>query len=185
MKQILYTIQHIAAYEEMLRTGTLRANEKYMLFDGEFRPAYDYMARMLRERVGKAPDGVFYPIWAWHTWEGKRGRRDLRCSGYGERGTKMVEIAFAAEEDSFLLSDFDAWHLVLANRYIGEREDIASLFEAPVTDLAKLDQITKRSWEKIFDLENPLTLPEDISLQACLWEVPISAIKKVWFFTAK
>lgn len=185
MKQILYTIQHVASYEEMLRTGTLRANEKYMLFDGEYRFAYDYMARMLRERVGKAPDGVFYPIWAWHTWEGKQGRRDLRCSGYGERGTKMVEIAFEAEEGSFLLSDFDVWHMVLSGSYIGDREELAPILNAPATDLDALAAATERSWERIFDLENPLTPPEDASLQACLWEVPISAVKKVWFFTAK
>ncbi len=185
MKQLLYTIQHIDAYREMERTGVLRASENFLMMDGAFRSAYGYMAEQLEKRVGKPPCGVHYPVWAWHTWEGKRGRRDLRFSGYAPRGTEMVQIEFEAEEGSFLLSDFDAWHLVLNDRYIGEREALAPILNAPVTDLAALKALTERSWEKIFDLQNPLTPPEDVSLQACLWEIPLSSVKRVWHFIAK
>lgn len=42
----LWTIQHKAAYEEMLRTGVLRANPKYILHEF-FRESYEWMAAQM------------------------------------------------------------------------------------------------------------------------------------------
>lgn len=38
---LLWTIQHKAAYDILLETDRLIANEKYLLFEGQFRSSYD------------------------------------------------------------------------------------------------------------------------------------------------
>ena len=64
----LWTIQHKAAYEEMLRTGVLRANSAY-IFEEFFRDSYDWMVEQMKKRIGNPPDGVELPVWAWYQWE--------------------------------------------------------------------------------------------------------------------
>lgn len=39
----LWTIQHKAAYKVLLERGRLIANEKYLLFDGEFCSLYAWL----------------------------------------------------------------------------------------------------------------------------------------------
>ena len=57
---ILWTIQHKEAYEEMLRTGVLRANPTH-IFEEFFRDSYDWMAEQMKKRIGNPPDGVELP----------------------------------------------------------------------------------------------------------------------------
>ena len=48
MKQTLWTIQHIDAYEEMKKTGVLRANEQFLFCQDDMRYAYDWIAQRSR-----------------------------------------------------------------------------------------------------------------------------------------
>lgn len=61
----LWTIQYKAAYEEMLRTGVLRANSAY-IFEEFFRDSYDWMVEQMKKRIGNLPDGVELPVCAWY-----------------------------------------------------------------------------------------------------------------------
>lgn len=187
MKQTLWTIQHLEAYRQMKEIGVLRANEQFLFCKNDFKFAYDWMAEQMRLRVGEPPANVIYPIWAWYQWEGQKMRRDLRFSGYAERGTPMVQIEFSAEEKFILLSDFDEWHSVLSNTYIADNEQDFEKFYNVKTEDAQLQIIS--SWEKIFDMEryspNWISPPEEKSIQANIWEIHISQIIKVDFFTAK
>lgn len=97
MKKILWTIQDEAAFEVFEKTGVLRADPNHLLFDGDFQDAYQWMADQMRHRIGAAPEGVQYPVWAWYQWEGQRKRMDLRRSGYAKRGTPLVQITFEAD----------------------------------------------------------------------------------------
>ena len=40
---LLWTIQHKAAYDILLKTGRFIANEKYLLFECQFRSSYDWL----------------------------------------------------------------------------------------------------------------------------------------------
>ena len=186
MKETLWTIQSEAAFERFRETGVLRADPNHLIFDGSFRSSYDWMSAQMRNRIGAAPDGVQYPVWAWYQWEGQRKRRDLRCSGYANRGIPMVQITFEADPRDFLLSDFDAWHFVLNNNYLADNKadwDAFCAIREPQTD-----QITA-SWDKIFDLNrytpNWDLEPEFRSVQATLWEIRMSQVIKVEHFLAK
>ena len=41
MKETLWTIQDEAAFEVFQETGVLRADPNHLIFDGDFRDAYD------------------------------------------------------------------------------------------------------------------------------------------------
>ena len=165
---VLWTIQHRAAYERMLQTGILRANPAYM--DEDFRRAYVWMAEQMKKRVGKPPEGVVFPLWAWYQWEGRRKRPDMRTHGrgWGEAGTPLVLLTIDVPESFVLLSDFDHWHIVL-------NDGAVEMF--PAKEMPK-----EKSWECIFDIscsfaEEPHTC---LTTQATLWE-----IKKEWVLQAE
>ena len=186
MMETLWTIQTEAAYEQFRKTGVLRADPEHLLFDGDFRESYAWIAAQMCKRIGPPPDGVAYPVWAWYQWEGTRKRRDLRCSGYAKRGTPLVQITFESERKDFLLSDFDAWHSVLNNCYIADNEQEWDAFCAE--EDRRRGEIVP-SWEKIFDLTRYTPdwapEPEKKSVQATLWEIRMSQVKKVEHFLAK
>lgn len=187
MKETLWTIQHARAYKMFERTGVLRANDEFLFCSDEFRFAYDWMTAQMIKRVGKAPEGVHYPVWAWYQWEGQRKRRDLRFGGYAERGTPMVQITFEAESEDFLLSDFDDWHSVLCGHCISDNEHEWDRFYANDGGNGK-DEIIA-SWDKIFDLSRHISdwdcALERKSIQATLWEIRISQVIRVEHFVAK
>ena len=187
MKETLWTIQDEAAFEVFQKTGVLRADPNHLIFDGEFQAAYDWMASQMRQRIGAAPTGVQYPIWAWYQWEGKRKRMDLRKSGYAKRGTPMVQITFEADTKDFLLSDFDDWHIILANQYLADNEQDWDDFYASEHHHRNDEVIA--SWDKVFDLNRHApdwdTAPENRTIQATLWEIRLSQVKKVEYFIAK
>jgi transposase len=69
----LATIQDKAAYDELCATGVLRCRAELseLLGIDNFRPAYDWLVGQMKQRVGKPPQGVTYPIWAWYLLNGK------------------------------------------------------------------------------------------------------------------
>jgi len=187
MKQLLWTIQHEEAYQEFEKTGILIANEKYLFCGDDLRFAYDWLAKQMRKRIGQPPEGIRYPVWAWHQWEGKRKRRDLRLSGYGKRGTPMVQITFEIEEVDCLSSDFDAWHGVLMNQYVANNEAEWDRFYEQNPHPQQID--VEPSWVRIFDITrytpNWDCEPEKKSIQATFWKIDMSQVRKVEHFIAK
>lgn len=187
MKEILWTIQTEAAFEIFQNHGVLRADPSHLPSDGDFQNAYRWMASQMGWRIGPPPSGVQYPVWAWYQWEGKRKRRDLRLAGYARRGTPMVQITFEADTRDFLLSDFDAWHLVLSNHYIADGKEDWDRFYANNGDSRTVETVA--SWDKVFDLKRYIPswdpAPDRRTLQAVLWEVRMSQVIKVEHFLAR
>lgn len=187
MKQLLWTIQHEAAWEVFVKTGVLVANEDYLFCQDDLRFAYDWISLQMIQKIGAPPDGVHCPVWAWCQWEGKRKQQDLRRSGYAKRGTPMVQITFEAEETEFLLSDFDSWHCVLNDGYLAlseaELDNFYNQFPQPTRNEVE------PSWQRIFDLThyepNWDCPPDQKSIQAILWQIKIEQVKKVEHFFAK
>lgn len=187
MGVLLWTIQHEEAYREFERSGVLVANEEFLFCGDDLRFAYDWLSNQMRDRIGQLSEGIRYPVWAWYQWEGKRKRRDQRLSGYAKRGTPLVQIAFEADNGSFLLSDFDAWHNVLSNQYAANDEAEWDRFykQNPHPEQCDVEQ----SWERIFDITrfvpNWDCEPERKSIQATLWKIDMAQVKKVEYFIAK
>lgn len=187
MKQVLWTIQHEAAWVAFEKTGILAANEEHLFCEDYFRFAYDWISQQMIRKIGAPPEGIRYPVWAWYQWEGKRKRLDLRCSGYAERGTPMVQITFEADESEFMLSDFDSWHCVLNNSFLANNEAEWNDFCDRTPNPVRYE--IEPSWQRIFDLtrcEPDWDCPLDQkSIQATLWQVKMEQVKKVERFIAK
>lgn len=186
-RQLLWTIQSEAAYREFENTGILRANDNFLFCEDDFLFAYDWISQQMRQRIGEPPESVRYPIWAWYQWEGKRKRRDLRCSGYAMRGTPMVQITFEAAPSTFLLSDFDKWHNILAMQYVARDERDWEHFYAANPKPQQPD--VEPSWNRIFALDQYTpdwdSDPDRQCIQATLWQIEAAQVKKVEHFIAR
>lgn len=201
----LWIIQHYQAYNKLLETGVLRANENYCYSD--FRLAYDWMVEKMKHNGLVPSAGVNYPIWAWYKWEGKSKRRDMRESGYAEWGEKIVQLTIEVDDKYVLLSDFDLFHYVLNYWYlpidIKEQEN----FEREYTDygfewkdlqdfnirtknMKDIRRKIEKGWDRIFDLEREdenliYGSNSNKSIQATFWELKLEQIVKAEVFIAK
>jgi hypothetical protein len=176
---ILWTIQHLKAYEEMCNLGTLRANKEHLAFDGEFIDAYRWMSLKMTEKIGEAPNGIEFPVWAWYQWEGKRKRPDMRTHNLCEvKGTPIVLLTIDVPEEKVLLSDFDYWHCVLNN---------SDLIFPHSDTIFYTEQKKQESWENIFDITCSFDGEKhsDLSTQATLWEIKKTWVKKVEYFVSR
>lgn len=173
----LWSIQHRVAYEQLQKTGVLYANEQYLFCEEDFRFAYDWMSEQLELRIGKAPKGVRYPIWAWYQWEGKRQRLDMRYHRrWGEKGTPIVLLTVDVPDHLVLLSEFDLWHCVLNHGPVDCSEDGESFFS---------EQQMRKSWERIFEwdtIRHANGVPK--TTQAVFWELREEWVEKAEFFVS-
>ena len=203
----LWTIQHINAYENLLKYEVLTANEDYFSLESDFRQAYDWMARRMRDKGIISPVSVNYPLWAWYQWEGKRKRPDMRQKGYASRGEKIALLTIEINEKDCLLTDFDLFHFVLNYWYLPNDEkngdEFENLYESlgfswhdlqdiSITsdEMKKLRAIIESSWERVFDLESEdegyiFGKNSAKSIQATFWELHLSQVVKAEFFTAR
>lgn len=197
---ILWTIQTLEAWKILNRDGGLRADPSRV--EDYWRPAYQWMAAQMRQRLDCQPSESSLPIWAWFQWHGEHKRRpDLRSSAHLPKGTRGVRIEFEANETQVLLSDFELWHYVLNYWYLPESEAEGEAFEAELAKVGlsyyaskplpdpKYHERIERSWLRIFDLnwscDGIASRKEDKSIQAALWELRMENIRKVQVFTAR
>lgn len=186
----LWTIQPVEVYEQILKRG-------YYVCDGRktdkhFRERYKWLCQQMKEKIGKPPKNVSYPVWAWHTRNFKRKKPDLRSSEYGYSGTKMVCLEIDIPDNEVLLSDFDAWHCVLNKWYLNTECWDEETFDK---DHAWLDsllpeerkKVIEKSWQGIFNLEPKETdwCARGKWIQATFWILKKEYIKKVQFFTVR
>ena len=122
---ILWKIHADVFFKKSQRHGYIKADRRYT--DHDFKDKYDWMAeKMLEKGITRKR---IYPVWAWYTYDGKRKKPDLRCSGLLPRGTKGVCIEFEACESEVLLSNFEQWHSVLNNWYLCKNEEEDAYFK--------------------------------------------------------
>ena len=165
---ILWSIQNAAVCKQLDKRGTIRADGRRVWH--WFKDSYAWLTCQMKQMIGPPPGGVTYPMWSWYQWEGKRKKPDMRSHayGHGKPGTPIVLITFDAPDSQVVLSDFDAWHVVLNDGLLsGEDEDGSSREERIA------------SWQNIFDLNEEYLCPEDrsaeLTIQATTWE-----IRKEW-----
>ena len=182
---ILWTIQAEGAWRRAQRSGFLRADGRRQW--RSLQEAYRWMGGEMRRRIGNPPRGVRYPIWAWLQYENRVVKRpDLRRTGHLPSGTRGALIQFDIAEDQVLLSDFELWHYVLNRWYLPQTSsETRDAVDNVPTDARSL----RASWQRIFDLDWSLagvSAPRgDKSIQATLWQVPISAVRSVRPFRAR
>ncbi len=204
---LLWTIQNYTAYENMLKSGLLTANEDYLFCEDDFKFAYNWMTAKMKEHNIIPPQGINYPVWGWYQWEGKRKRRDMRESGHAKRGDKIIQLTIEVPDKEVMLSDFDLFHYVLNYWYLPIDEQDDNKFEDEYKSLGftwhdlqdfniqsqEMDFLRKKitsSWNRIFELEYEddgwlYGKNDKKSIQATFWELQLEQVKKAEIFIAK
>ena len=157
--------------------------------DPQLEEAYAWLAEQMTIRIGPAPAGVRFPVWAWYQYDGKR-RPDLRKERWtnGSGGERFACIELEVPDDQVLLSDFDNWLCVLGRWAITgsdeEAEKVLDYFGH--VDLETEKAFLHENWKRVFDIapcENDQTGKGD-NIQATFWELRSEYVKKVRFFIA-
>ena len=186
---ILWSMQPIQVWHLIQEKGVYRCDpkktgEQGLLFEGK----YDWLVREMEKRIGPPPEGVKYPVWAWHTQEWKHKKPDLRSERwcYGPGNEKYACIEFDVPDEQVLLSDFDAWCLILNNGLLNESEEESDRLDAYYDSLPEAEKNVFRdeNWKGVFDLtpmENSW-MRRGKWIQATVWELRKDTIRNVRFF---
>ena len=138
------------------------------------------------------PSGVKYPVWAWYKQGGKRAKPDLRRErwGYGPGDEEYCCIEIDLPNEQVLLSDFDAWSIILNNGLLSESEEEDSLLDSQYDSMPSAQQqlFKRENWNRVFDL-TPVHCDWIIRgewIQATFWVLKKEDVRSVVFFrTAK
>lgn len=188
----LWTIQPVYILNELEQYGVYRARTERISMP-EFLPRYDWLCDFLNKKDAR-PEGVEYPVWAWHTFCGKRKKPDLRYTCYGAKGEELVCMELDVPDDKVLLSDFELWHFVLNDWWLD-----TGMFEPDFTEeqydvnhkafkaLSKEEQQAEKekSWLNIFEVDTVVDndfIRRGVDVQAIFWELRIEWIKKIQYF---
>ena len=186
---ILWTIQPEMIYEMILEQGVYRCDYNKSSMK-EWKMQYDWLVKQMINRIGERPSGVSYPVWAWYKWEGIRKKPDLRCErwGNGWKGERFVCMEIDIPEKDVLLTDFDAWSIILLDALISYSEEEDEYLEKIYKSLSpeKQKMMKEKNWEKVFDISpfDNTWICRGNSVQATFWELKRKQIKEVRPFTA-
>lgn len=214
-RYVLWTVQNEQVYQDVLDNGVYRVSPSRIIFpedDSSYavcNHAYRWLSEQMRSRVAETDANIRYPIWAWFKHQGKKhGKPDMRESGHGEKGERVVRLRLEIPKGRVLLSDYDDWHFALNYWYLGNDEADSDAFDDELqrrgikfpelqalatSDDESVADIRKRiedSWERMFDVTRPAVNGWNFdwdmrSIQATFWELRMSDITKVEHFIAR
>lgn len=215
---ILWTIQDEAVWSALEREGVYAVSDKAVYeewaiegnpqFDKAFVRPYDWMIDQMDRRVGPAPEGVHYPIWAMYKEQGRLdGKPDMRERLHAKPGRHVVRLRLDVPDERVLLSDFDDWHAVLNYWFLSRTEleskafdiwvealgvdhqDISD-FERHSPELGMVRECVEKSWGRMFNVADPREKEWDCpwkmrTIQATLWQLFASDVRSVEHFVAR
>ena len=186
---ILWTSQEEAVYNELLKTGVYRCDLNLSSMK-DCREKYDWLVRQMKQRIGPPPEQVTYPVWAIYQQDDKRRKPDLRRERWevGCDGERFACIEIEIPDRDVLLSDFDAWCMLLSDFLISDTEQEGCCLEAQYEALSPSEKrrMKEKNWERVFDL-SPLNsdwMRRGYDIQATFWELRLEQVRDVRFFRA-
>lgn len=187
---ILWTIQQEDVYNKIMSDGFYRCKASECFMREYFGDRYKWLSDQMRKRIGEPPEGVLYPVWAWYQWQGERKKPDLRRERWwnGWKGDRLACMEIDIPEDEVLLSDFDAWSIILNNGLLSSTEQEDEVLEQKYEALSPAEQVRfkHKNWERVFDLtpiENDWII-KGSRIQATFWQLRKEQVKRVQFFAA-
>lgn len=186
---ILWTCQEEAVYNELLKTGVYRCDINLSSMK-DCCEKYDWLVRQMKQRIGPPPEQVTYPVWAWYQQQGKHRKPDLRRERweFGCDGERFACLEIEIPDREVLLSDFDAWCMILSDFLISDTEEEARRLEAQYEALSPSEKrrMKDKNRERVFDL-SPLNngwARRGYEIQATFWELRLEQVRDVRFFRA-
>lgn len=188
---LLYHCCDESAYAALQKRGYLTGDGRRAdrnIRDLDTRP-YHWMAEQMRKRLPPKPKyaGAF-PVWAWHTHNGKR-MADLRSRDFAPMGKRYVRLTVDVPSELVLLSDEEDWHAVLSGCFHADTEAEWNLWNEREKSWPpeQYQAAMRASWEKIFDIEREQD-PDwgrpgpRLYIQACFWVLEKNMVRKErWF----
>ena len=186
---ILWTSQEEAVYNKLLKTGVYRCDFNLSSMR-DCRKQYDWLVRQMKQRIGPPPEQVTYPVWAIYQQSDKHRKPDLRrerCE-FGCDGERFACIEIEIPDRDVLLSDFDAWCIILSDFLISDTEQEDRCLEAQYEALSPSEKrrMKEKNWERVFNL-SPLNngwARRGYEIQATFWELRLEQVRDVRFFRA-
>lgn len=190
---IVWTFQPVEVYEQLKKDGIFHSDpSKSELLDLEsLQDAYKWMMTQMEKRIKPKPIGANYPIWAWHTYDWKHKKPDLRLGAFNQYRGDMICIELDIPDNCVLLSDENDWYAILNDTYCSTAmcDDEYEKESAEYEKLSKKEkEIAKRkSWEQIFRIEH---IENDgywrgRYIQATFWEIRMENVREVRFFKGR
>ncbi|EID84763.1 hypothetical protein MSI_17110 [Treponema sp. JC4] len=143
-----------------------------------FENAYSWLVSKMENLIGPKPPYVKYPVWAWHTFDGKHSKPDLRKTEFRYFTESSVCIEIEIPDKDCCLTDEEEWHIVLNNcfntKYLHnlDFENAEECFEKLPPKEQKF--IKEKSWDCIFDIS------QSNYIQATFWELRKENIIRTW-----
>lgn len=188
---LLWTIQPERVWRLLKQEKIFRYNPAksvYLNGEDDFSAAYGWLAAQMEKRIGKRPEGVTYPVWAWHTFNWKHRKPDLRDHYFSAHYGAYACIEIDISEENVLLSDEENWHFVLNDWFYSgaKSEEEYDRLEAEYNGLPEEEKSKARekSWEGVFNVE-PIDTDwhrQGCYVQAVFWELRLSQVRKVTWF---
>lgn len=187
----LWTVQPREVYNLIASAGVYRCDgaKSELIMECDFERPYRWMAAQMARRVGPPPDGVVFPVWAWHTMYWKHRRPDMRRTEFRSYKRPFVLLEVEIPDEDVLLSDEELWHFVLNdwNLYDVANEAEYNAAEKAFDALPEADQraVKEKSWERIFSVSPPVDngrIRSGCYIQATFWELRRGQIFKVWHY---
>ena len=186
---ILWTSQEEAVYNELLKTGVYRCDLNLSSMK-DCREKYDWLVRQMKQRIGPPPEQVTYPVWAIYQQSDKHRKPDLRRERWavGCNGERFACLEIEIPDQDVLLSDFDAWCMLLSDFLISDTEQEGCCLEAQYEALSPSEKrrMKEKNWERVFNL-SPLNngwARRGYEIQANFWELRLEQVRDVRFFRA-
>ncbi|MDO5293121.1 MAG: DUF3841 domain-containing protein [bacterium] len=189
----VWTIQPVEVMNSIHDKGYFACDRRKASFNDieSFQSAYFWMVKKMDEKGIIHPAGLEFPIWCWHTRNGKHKKPDLRNAAYAERGRKCVCLELEVPDQEILLSNYDTWHIVLNQWWFNDSNTEEEYYEHEKL-FETLDENTKKavmeeSWDKIFNItskEDRTTINCEY-VQGVFWVLKKEYIKKVQEFVAR
>ena len=140
--------------------------------DCVFRVAYNWLVQKMEKRIGPAPIGVKYPIWAWY-------RNDDDYANWYSDGRRYAKITIDIDSSRVVLSDYVDWHCVLNNCPLLDgaisEEEFDSEWDSCV---AAGPEAVQATWEQVFRSDSKY-------VQATFWELRLSDVVDVEVFVSR
>ncbi len=176
----LWTLQPLTILNEIAATGTYRYKKELsynLTKQNALTNEYQWLMEEMEQRIGHKPEGVEYPIWAWHTWKGKQQSPDTNSAAFLQRNEDKVLLTLEIPEKEVVLTDFDAWQYVLNGGYVPSHEDIEQFEEIQnhidSLDENELNRFIQSSWKNVFQTTRIDTAEyqRGYFIQATFWEI--------------
>ena len=186
---IVWTFQPASILKEIERTGTFRCDPDRsfnLTKENDLKASYAWLMDQMEKRIGPKPEGVASPVWAWHTWDFERRCPDPDSGAFLESREPKAALTLDIPEKELVLTDFDAWQLVMNGNYLSDVIGSEEEFEEQLSRLERLSEEelskeTELSWQRVFNVE-PLdsdSFTRGRYVQATFWEIRREYIKEI------